>query len=437
MSRFKKYEKYKNSEILWTPIIPEHWDILPNKTFLTQEKKTVGTISKNYNLLSLTKNGVIIRDLSQMKGKFPAEFNSYKIVFPNRLILCLFDMDETPRTVGLSNNTGMITRAYDVLKINNINEKYIYYYYLHLDNSKDLKPLYRGLRKTIKIGTFLSQKMPVPPIEEQNKIVNFITHKEKQINKLIRKQKRLIELLQEKKKVIITEAVTKGLDKNAPMKDSGIEWIGKIPNNWNVIKFKFLADIKNGGDYKDVEVASGGYPVMGSGGEFARASKYLYNKPSILLGRKGTIGKPIYMDEPFWCVDTMFYSEVSKNVYPKFLFYASHLIRYEYYQTSTALPSMTQRDIGNEFIRIPDYNNQILISNYLDKKCKNFNDIIDNKEAIITKLEEYKKSLIASAVTGQIDIRDYEIKDIIEDDTIEHVEEENNLSESEVEYANC
>ena len=176
---------------------------------------------------------------------------------------------------------------------------------------------------------------------------------------------------------------------------------------------------------------------MGSGGEFARASKYLYNKPSILLGRKGTIGKPIYMDEPFWCVDTMFYSEVSKNVYPKFLFYASHLIRYEYYQTSTALPSMTQRDIGNEFIRIPDYNNQILISNYLDKKCKNFNDIIDNKEAIITKLEEYKKSLIASAVTGQIDIRDYEIKDIIEDDTIEQVEEENNLSESEVEYANC
>ena len=461
MSRFKKYERYKNSEILWTPIVPEHWNILPNKTFLTQEKKTVGINSKKYSLLSLTKKGVIIRDLSQMKGKFPAEFNSYKIVFPNRLILCLFDMDETPRTVGLSNNTGMITGAYNVLRINNINKKYIYYYYLHLDNSKDLKPLYRGLRKTIKIGTFLSQKMPVPPIEEQEKIVRFIEYKEKQINKLIRKQKRLIELLEEKKKTIITEAVTKGLDKNAPMKDSGIDWIGKMPTHWEVRRIKSIGKYRNGLTFnpKDICDSSLGTLVLRSsninnGKLFFEDNLYVKTKiPNYLKTKKGDIlicsrngsrkliGKNTIIDTD---IETSFgaFMMIFRCNEPKYIYYVLNSNIFEYYLgtflTST-INQLTGRNFGSIYIPYcKNQEEQVLITNYLDKACSKLDKIIKKKQLLLDKLEEYKKTLVSNAVTGQIDIRNYEIKDIIEDGIVEQVEEEEkDLSESEVEYANC
>ena len=238
MRKFKEYDKYKNTDIAWLNKIPSHWTEFPNRYFFTELKNKVGKNSSKYTLLSLTKNGVIIRDLSEMKGKFPAEFDSYKIVNEGNLILCLFDIEETPRTVGLSKNKGMITGAYNVLKIDNVNPKFITYFYIALDNTKELRSLYRGLRKTIKIGKFLSVKTPYPPMDEQDKIVNFIEHKEKQINKLIKKQKKLIELLEEKKKIIITEAVTKGLDKSVLMKDSGIDYIGYVPKHWEVGKIK-------------------------------------------------------------------------------------------------------------------------------------------------------------------------------------------------------
>ncbi|MCX6309114.1 MAG: restriction endonuclease subunit S, partial [Bacteroidia bacterium] len=113
----KPYPKYKEIDLPWLNAIPYHWKLLRNKNFLFDEKEVVGGNSHSYKLLSLTKQGVIYRDVESGKGKFPKEFNSYKIVKENSLILCLFDIDETPRTVGLSKHEGMITGAYDVFLI--------------------------------------------------------------------------------------------------------------------------------------------------------------------------------------------------------------------------------------------------------------------------------------------------------------------------------
>lgn len=121
------------------------------------------------------------------------------MVEPGNLIFCLFDIDETPRIVGLSPLNGMITGAYDVFQPVNINGKYLYYYYLSIDNVKGLKPLYTGLRKVINIQTFLGTKLPVPPKEEQNQIVRFLDWKLSKINKLIRAKKKQIALLNEQK----------------------------------------------------------------------------------------------------------------------------------------------------------------------------------------------------------------------------------------------
>lgn len=124
--------------------------------------------------------------------------------------------------------------------------------------------------------------------------------------------------------------------KYAEYKDSGVEWLGMIPSHWKVTRLKFLAKIKNGQDYKHVE-AENGYPVMGSGGQFTFSKEYMFDKPSVLLGRKGTIDKPLFIDEPFWTVDTMYYTDVQKEIDVKYFYYLAKTILFDRYSTNTLL----------------------------------------------------------------------------------------------------
>ena len=145
------------------------------------------------------------------------------------------------------------------------------------------------------------------------------------------------------------------------IKDSGIEWLGAIPSYWKICRLKNLATIKNGQEYKNFFDENGKYPVIGSGAEFAHATKFIYDKPSVLLGRKGTVDKPLFVDFPFWTVDTMYYTEIKNTVVPKFFFYLCLQIPYDYYQYGSALPSMTQRDLNSVKFPLPplDEQNQI------------------------------------------------------------------------------
>lgn len=197
----------KDSGIAWIGEIPEHWGLIRNKNCLEECKQEVGK-SKDYALLSLTKNGVILRDLESNKGKFPKDFESYKVVHPNNIIFCLFDIDETPRTVGLSSIYGMITGAYNVFSIKNIVPKYLYFLYESIDDKKGLKPLYTGLRKIIKTDRFLNAKLPFPPLSEQQQIVDFLEGKTAQIDKYISDVKRQIDSLKEYRQRLIGDTVT-------------------------------------------------------------------------------------------------------------------------------------------------------------------------------------------------------------------------------------
>ena len=192
-----KYQEYKEINLPWLKIIPANWDIKRNKQFLHERKKIVGNKSSEYTLLSLTLRGIVVRDLSENKGKMPASFDNYKIVEPGDIAFCLFDIDETPRTVGLSKYKGMLTGAYNIFYIEGINARYLYYYYLALDNIKGLRPLYTGLRKTINVNTFLSQQIPVPPRAEQDQIVRFLDWKVSEINKKNSLKRQSLELLKE------------------------------------------------------------------------------------------------------------------------------------------------------------------------------------------------------------------------------------------------
>ena len=202
--------KMKEYNSLISSQYPEHWKIMRNKTFLSLTGEKVGNRANEYILLSLTTKGVIIRDMESGKGKFPKDFDTYQIVKQDDLVFCLFDIDETPRTVGLVNTEGMITGAYTALKVNKsiALPEYIYNYYLCVDDLKALKPYYSGLRKTVRADKFLQLYLPLPPIDEQQAIVSYIEEKCQKIDTLITELQAEIDYLKEYKQRLIADVVT-------------------------------------------------------------------------------------------------------------------------------------------------------------------------------------------------------------------------------------
>lgn len=207
---FNKYDAYKDSGVEWLGKLPENWELLANKYIFKLKKNLVGKQSKNYELLSLTLNGVIKRDMENPEGKFPAEFDTYQKVEVGDFIFCHFDVEETPRTVGLSSFNGMITGAYTIYQVDSylFNPKYLYYFYLNLDVGKRMKPLYKGLRNTIGKDIFGGFKTFIPSKNEQNVIVDFLDQKTFEIDQAIAIKEQEIQKLKEYKTTLINDAVT-------------------------------------------------------------------------------------------------------------------------------------------------------------------------------------------------------------------------------------
>lgn len=185
-------------------------------------------------------------------------------------------------------------------------------------------------------------------------------------------------------------------------KDSGVEWLGEVPEHWLIAGLKHLLDLQNGADHKHVE-AEVGYPVFGSGGVFAHASDYLYDGESVLLGRKGTIDKPLHVAGRFWAVDTMYWSKVRPGVSGRFGYYAALTIPFAYYSTSTALPSMTKSALGGHLFAEPPLVEQQAIAAFLDRETAHMDALVAEQERLIELLREKRQAVISHAVTKGLD----------------------------------
>ena len=199
----------KDSGVEWIGEIPKHWKFTRNKNFLKLSKNIVGENWIKHTLLSLGRSGVTVRDLESGKGKFPESFETYQTVKVGQFVFCLFDIDETPRTVGFSNEDGMITGAYTVFDCSNdVYAEFIYYYYLTIDEFKGLAPHYSGLRKTIRPSKFLSLGMFLPSLQEQMEIVEHINIITKKIDKFIDLETNRKLVLNEYKQSLISSVAT-------------------------------------------------------------------------------------------------------------------------------------------------------------------------------------------------------------------------------------
>lgn len=396
------YHSYQNVNSYWYNEVPDHWKKTKNKYVFHQDKKVVGSSWENYVLLTMGKSGVKPRDM-EGGGKFPASFENYQVVTPNQIIFCLFDLDETPRTVGKSSDHGMITSAYDVFSTTSENDPQFWtYFYQMIDDHKGLRPYYTGLRKVVRSETFMGIEVFSPPIEEQKLISRYLDKKTSQIDSLVDKIQKKIELLKEQRTSLINHYVTKGLDPNVEMKDSGVEWIGEIPKHWDLIKLKYLFSLEGGKDPKSVESENGNYPIFGTGGEISRSSDFLYDKPTLLLGRKGTIDKPFVVTEPFWVSDVMYFTIQKKEIKPDYLLKLFNLVPFDFYKYGSTQPSMSRVDYENMKFPIPNKQERELITKFLNLRLGKFETLLKKQDTKISLLKEYRQSLISSVVTGKV-----------------------------------
>lgn len=447
----KAYSNYSATPLPWLPQIPSHWSLARNKNIFQEAKEIVGDNANAYPLLSLTKKGIILRDVSSGKGKFPKDFNTYKIVKPGDMAFCLFDIDETPRTVGLSNFDGMLTGAYTIFHVSNINPRYAYYYYLSLDDVKAMRPLYSGLRKTINTGTFLGTKIPIPPHDEQNQIVRFLDWKVSSVNRLInikRKERKMIEAM---KHSMVSGAVTYGLNPDVPMKFSGVKWLGDIPAHWQTIKLRQLlhpVSIKNHPelpllsvvreqgvivrDINDKEANHNYIPDDLSGYKVVKRGQFAMNKMKAWQGSYGIsdytgIVSPAYFifDVSFDNLEYFHYAIRSK-VYVNFFAQASDGIRVGQWD----LQMDKMKEIP--FI-VPPSDEQAEIVDFIKRTLPRYDAAIEKLTVEVETLEEYKTKLIADVVTGKIDVRDVKIPEyeFVDEDIDSDSEDENDLDDIE------
>lgn len=431
------YTHYKESGIDWIGQIPEHWLLIPNKFIFRLKKNQVGKRSSEYDLLSLTLRGIIKRDMENPEGKFPAEFDTYQEVKVNDFVFCLFDVEETPRTVGLSTYDGMITGAYTVMEpIGKNFAPYLYYYYLNADDKKQLKFLYRGLRNTIPKDSFFSLKTALPPIHEQEAIANFLDEKTAKIDALVQTKEQQIEKLKELRQAKIHQAVTKGLDANAPTQDSGIEWIGEIPAHWEVKRFansfslgkgltitkEYLRDegifCLNYGEIHSkygFEVSPEIHPLRCVDAEYLKtSSSSLLEKGDFVFADtsedlKGS-GNFTYLRsniKTFAGYHTVI-AKPNKDLNSRFLAYEFDSAKFRSQIQSKVkgvkVFSITQTLLKTLFIWLPTIQEQEQIVAYLDEVTGKIDQAIAQKQEQITKLKEYKQSLINDVVTGKVKV---------------------------------
>lgn len=415
-SMLRPYEAYKKVDLPWLSKIPKHWTLTRNKNHLVFKKDRVGENHGSHVLLSLTKQGIIARDMISLKGKFPKEFDTYQSVNPGDIVFCLFDIDETPRTVGLSSLPGMITGAYTVFAIENINRRYLYYYYLSLDNHKQMKPLYTGLRKVINVDTFLRTKMPYPPREEQDQIVKYLETKLSKINKFIKAKKKQIELLKEQKQAIINQAVTKGLDPDVKMKSSRVEWLEEIPEGWHVCKLKNLGSFKSGINLTSFDIQdTGEYPVYGGNGLRGYYHKSTHTGKHLLIGRQGALCGNVHLVEgSFWATEHAIVVKLNAFVDIIWAKYLIEVMNLNQYSQSAAQPGLSIERIINISTILPLLVEQREIAKYINSETDRIEKAIEliNKE--INLISEYRTTLISDVVTGKLDVRDINIDDDIE-----------------------
>jgi len=439
---FPKYAAYKDSGVEWLGEIPEDWEIYPGLKFLF-ENKSKNTGMKRKTVLSLSFGNIRIKGEDELTGLVPESFETYQFVNKGDLIFRPTDLqnDKVSLRSEISKYKRIINSAYLNLRFRpEANSRFYHYFFRAIDNNKIIYGLGSGLRQNISYQDFRRFAFPFPPLPTQTAIATFLDDKTAKIDLAITQKQQMIALLKERKKIIIQNAVTGQLKMDngqwimrpkSEMKDSGVEWIGQIPEGWEVKKIKHVTTKIGSG----ITPSGGGTTYLDEGIPLLRSQNIFFGKielegvayisdkihasmsnsqvfqGDVLLNiTGGSIGRCHYVETSFGmnvnqhvCI-----LRPAKNITSVFL---NSLLGSEigqgqiwFNQQGGGREGLNFQSIKNFFIPLPVKAEQVEISNYIDTVASRFAIVISLKEKEIEKLKEYKATLIDSAVTGKIKV---------------------------------
>ena len=377
------------------------WELRPARYFLKEKFVPVGKNWDKTQLLSLTKQGVIDRDIESGIGKYPASFEGYQLVEPGNLVFCLFDVEETPRTIGLVNNTGMITSAYTAYEVNEsvAAPRFLEYLFVSIDNAKRYRPFYSGLRNTIPKGALLGTKLSLPPIKDQKAIADFLDLELAKIDLLIGKQEGFLKLLAARRQAKISQILSE-------VRSASEVVSGPLKRFFTSLDNKRIPLSAEDRGYRQGE-----FPYYGASGVIDHVDDFIFSEPLILVAEDGANlinrSTPLAFEATgrYWVNN---HAHVLKPIDGLSYFWSHALQDLDFtpWVTGAAQPKLTAEALMNIPLQYPkNISEKQRAELEIKEFCQSIDKVIATAGELIGSLTERRKALISSAVTGKIDVR--------------------------------
>lgn len=437
---FPRYSKYKDSDVHWIGNVPEHWDVSRLKNIFIIQKRIAGKLG--LDVLSITNKGIKVKDIDSGDGQLSNDYSKYQLVLKGDF--AMNHMDLLTGYVDISAFDGVTSPDYRVftMKHPDLDEpKYLLRLLQNAYHQKLFFPFGQGSahlgRWRLPAEEFKDFFFPRPPNTEQSTIARFLDHETAKIDALIREQECLIALLQEKRQAVISHVVTKGLDPDVPMKDSGVEWLGEVPAHWRVGKLRWYATIQGGvakgKDYQDQKTVSlpylrvanvqAGYVDLTEVKEIAvlesEIERYSLRHGDVLMNEGGDNDKlgrgTVWRAEIEPCLhqNHVFAIRPNGHLTPEWLAMFTQSSRARSYfflnsKQSTNLASISSSNVMNLDLPMPSVDEQERILQFLESELQQFTDLQKQADKGIQLLLERRSALISAAVTGKIDVRNWQ-----------------------------
>lgn len=428
--RYKVYPEYKESGVSWLEKVPTHWDITKTAWHFVAEKGKNGQVLTNEYIGQNNGDYPVYSGQTGNNGVMGCidtyEFDTGKegVLFSTTVGAKAMTLNHLKGKFSLSQNCLIIQKTSPIF-----NTRFCFYHFQPLFSfERGLIP--EHMQASFRMEDLYQYKIALPSFEEQQKIANFLDHETAKIDTLITKQEKLIELLKEKRQAVISHAVTKGLNPDAPMKDSGVEWLGEVPEHWDLKRFKHLFKIRKriagqtgydilsitqkGIKVKDITSGEGQLSMDYSKYQLVYQGDYAMNHMDLLTGfvdisSHNGVTSPDYrvftlehkLSEPSYYLRLLQMGYLDKLFYPLGQG-AAHIGRWR-------LPT----EAFNEFIApCPPSEEQKEISDYIDKNHRKIDSLLEKAQGAIILMKERKTALISAAVTGKIDVRDWDAQGV-------------------------
>lgn len=421
----------KNSGIAWIGQVPEHWTVAPVRSVL-KEVTAKNIFGKETTALQFRYGTIVEKDnFDATEDEYVARtIRNYTLIYPGVLVLNGLNLnyDFVTKRVALSRLKGAITSAYMTITpidMHALMPEFVEYLFKSYDAKMAFHGMGEGVRKILNFNELKRQPIIYPTYTEQKRIVQVLDKKCAEVEGLSSNIQRQIEVLEQYKRAVITETVTKGLHPSAPMKDSGIPWIGQIPQHWNMLKIKYIAksnqkslsektnpdyqinyiDIGSVSERKGIET----YEEIQFSKAPSRARRIVKSGDCIVSTVRTYLKAIAFIDAQFdnYVVSTGFsvLTPMKQFLVNKYLFFLlkNHplISAISAYSTGVNYPAISDSVLVNLKMPIPPKNEQQSIANYLDEKCSKIDAIIQDKQQQLKKLEQYKKATIFEYVTGK------------------------------------